>query len=75
MARGEGLRFVHTMTTAEQEMCETVRGLFDTPSEKLKPQYNEAILFLQYCKLVRYSDESAEQWIGKLRTSLSIERK
>ena len=32
----EGLQFIHTLTTAEQEIWETVKGLFDKLNEKFK---------------------------------------
>ena len=34
---------------------------------KFTPQHDEAILSLQYCKLLRHTDGSAEEWIGRLR--------
>ena len=51
----------------EQETCETVKGLFNTLTDTFKLQHNEMISSLQYCKLVRHLDESAEQWTGRLR--------
>ena len=51
----------------EQEICETVKGLFSTLGEKVKLQYFEATLSLQCCKLVRYSNEWAEECMGRPR--------
>ena len=34
---------------------------------KLKPKYNEIVSSLQCRKLVRHSDESVEEWMGRLR--------
>ena len=52
---------MNTLATMEQEACENGRGLFDTLGEKLKPEHNEMIFSLQYCKLVRHSGRSAEE--------------
>ena len=48
----EGLRFVQTLTDNEQEKFKVSSDLF-TLSEKFKPQHNETILSLQYCKLIK----------------------
>ena len=42
-------------------------GLFEVKSEKFKPQCNETILSLQYCKLIRQQSEQAEELVGYLR--------
>ena len=34
-------------------------------------QHNEMILLLQYHKLLRHSDETAEKWMGRLRGKAS----
>ena len=34
---------------------------------KFKPQHNERILSLQYCKLMREQIKNAKQWMGILR--------
>ena len=41
-------------------------GLFDTLSAKFQPQFNETIKLLQFRKLCRVEDESAEEWMGSL---------
>ena len=41
-----------------------MKCLFDTTSENLKPQHNETILALQYCKLVWHCNETAEECDG-----------
>ena len=38
--------------------------------EKFKPQYNETIKSLQFSKLIRQSNESVEEWMGRLRTAV-----
>ena len=50
-----------TLTEAEQEIHENIKGLFNTLSEKAKQQYNEILLSLQFCKLMRNADESTEE--------------
>ena len=34
------------------------------------PQYNETIKSLQFCKLIRQSNENVEEWMGRLRTAV-----
>ena len=41
-----GLQFTQTLTTLDQEACEIIKGLFDTPGEKIKPKHNEKKLLL-----------------------------
>ena len=41
-------------------------GLFDTLSAKFQPQFNEMMKLLQFRKLCRVEDESAEEWEGHL---------
>ena len=65
----EGLQLIATLTDEEQEACNNEKGLFDTFNRKFKPQYNETIKFLQFHKLIRQSNESAEEWMGRLRTA------
>ena len=47
------MQFIKTLTASGHELCENVKGLLNTLSEKFKPQHNETTLFLQYCKLTR----------------------
>ena len=42
-------------------------SLFDTPSNKFKPQYNETIKWLKFDKLVRQHNENVEEWMGRVR--------
>ena len=44
---------------AEQEIYNTVEGLFDTSNNKFYPQHSVTIKFLQYCKLSRQTSENA----------------
>ena len=50
----------------EKEMCNTLEGLFETLSNKFKPQYNETIKSLQFRKLYWYDEENVEEWMGRL---------
>ena len=46
-------------------------------SRKFKPQYNETILSLQYCKLTTEEKENTEEWMGHMRVkhmNVSIKR-
>ena len=66
----EDLQLTATLITQEeQEACNDEKGLFKTLNTKIKPQYNETIKYLQFSKLVRQSNESAEEWVGRLRTA------
>ena len=57
----KGLQYLETLTTAENETCNTFEGLFDTLTNTFKPQYNETIKSLQFRKLCRYEDENIEE--------------
>ena len=50
-------------------MCNTLEWLFQTLTNKFKPQFNETIKSLQFHKLSRQDGESAEEWLGRLRMS------
>ena len=56
----DDLQYLETLTTTEKETCNTLEGLFDTLTNKFKPQYNETIGSLQFRKLCRYEDENIE---------------
>ena len=47
--------------------CNTLDGLFETLNSKYKPQFNETIKSLQLRKLCRSDNQSAEEWMGRLR--------
>ena len=53
----EGLHFVQTLNYEEQETCDINACLFNVVNMKFKPQHNEMILLLQYCKLCREEAE------------------
>ena len=52
--------------TAQKETCNTLEGLFETVSNKFKPQYNETTKSLKFRKLYRYDDENVMEWMGRL---------
>ena len=52
--------------TVEKEMFNTLEGLFETLSNKFKPQYNETVKLLQFRRLYRYDDETVEKWMVRL---------
>ena len=64
-----GLHYLESLTEAEKQECDTLQGLFDTLSAKFKPQFNETIKSLQFRKLYRVKDESAEEWMGRLQVA------
>ena len=50
----------------EKEMSNTLEGLFETLSNKFKPQYNETIKSLQFRKLYQYDERNVEEWMRRL---------
>ena len=62
----EGLQFIQTLTNAEIEACKSITGLFNIKIN-LKLQHNEMIWSLQYCKLHRKENGSAQGWIGRFQ--------
>ena len=47
-----------------------IKGLFDMVVRKFKLQCNKTIKSFQFCKLIRQSNEIAEEWLGRLRTTV-----
>ena len=62
----KGLQYLKPLTTTEKEACNMLEGLFNTLTNKLKSQYNEAIKSIQFRKLHRYEDENVQELIGRL---------
>ena len=62
----KGLQYLETVMTVEEEMCNTLEGLFETLSNKFKPQYNKIIRLLQFRKLYQHDEENVEEWMGRL---------
>ena len=54
----EGLQFMQTLNIAVKEACKSAMWLFKVLKENIRPQHNEIILSLQYCKLQRKENES-----------------
>ena len=57
----KGLQYLETLMTVEKETCNTLEGLFETLSNKFKPQHNETINSLQFRRLYRYDEENVEE--------------
>ena len=62
----KGLHYIESLTEGEKQACNTLQGLLDTLAAKFWPQFNETIKSLQFRKLCRVEDESAEEWMGCL---------
>ena len=62
----KGLNYIESLTEAEKQVCSTLQGLFNTLSAKFQPQFIETTKSLQFGKLCRVEDESAEEWMGHL---------
>ena len=60
------MHYIESICEAEKWACDTLQGLFDTLSAKFWLQFNETIKLLQFRKLCRVEDESAEEWMGHL---------
>ena len=50
---------------------QSATGLFNVFKEKFRPQHNEMILSLQYCKLHRKKNESAQEWMGRIHIEVA----
>ena len=61
----KGLQFIESLT--HMEKSNTVEGLLEMLNNKFKPQFNETMKSLQFCKLSRQRAENAEEWMGRLR--------
>ena len=57
----KGLQFLETPTNEEKTTCSMLDGLFETLSNKFRPQLNETIKSLQFQKLYRKDGENAEE--------------
>ena len=51
---------MQTFNDTEQEKCRKSGGVFEALIENFKPQHNETILSLQYCKQASKQNETAE---------------
>ena len=57
----ERLQFIQTLTNVEKEACKITTGQFN--AKKIRPQHNEMILSLQYCKFHKEENESMQEWM------------
>ena len=62
----KGLHYIESITEAEKQACNTLQGLSDMLATKFQPQFNETIKLLQFRKLCRSENDSAEEWMGWL---------
>ena len=62
----KGLHYIESITEVEKQACNTLQGLFNTLATKFWLQFNETIKSLQFRKLCRSENESAEEWMGWL---------
>ena len=62
----KGLQHLETLTNTEKETCNTLEGLFETLSNKFKPQYHEMIKSIQFRKLYWHNEQNVEEWMGRL---------
>ena len=60
------LHYSESITEAEKQACNTPQGIFNTLATKLWPQFNVTIKLLQFRKLCKSENVSAEEWMGWL---------
>ena len=58
--------YIDTLKGRARNM-QNCRSLFEIFSVQFKPQLNKSILSLQYCKLIRLSDETVDKLVVRLR--------
>ena len=59
----KGLHYIETLTENKTDACSTLEGLVNTLAAKFKLQYNETVKSLQFRKLYRLENESADEWM------------
>ena len=64
----KGLKLIKTFTNEKKEKCRTTKGLFSVFSNKFKSWKNKIVISLQYHELHRKSNESDQEWMGRLWT-------
>ena len=57
----KGLQFIESLTEEEKDRCSTLEGLLKILTNKFRPQLNETIKSLQFCKLITQNRENAEE--------------
>ena len=68
----KGLHYIESITEAEKQACNTLQGLVKTLATKFWLQFNETIKLLQFRKLCRSDNESAEEWMGWLWMAAAV---
>ena len=64
----EGLQLNQMFTQEEKEKCTTAKDLLAMLCSNFKLRCNRIVLLLQYGRLQRKNNESAQKWMGRLRT-------
>ena len=67
----EGLLFIEAFTHKEKEKCKTKKVLISLLKNRLMTCHNYITLAVQYQKLHRKSNESAQEWKGRLETKVA----
>ena len=60
----KGLQVLEMLMNEEKTTCNTLEGLFETLSNKIRPQFNEMINSLQFQKLYRKDGEMQKSGWG-----------
>ena len=56
----ESLKFIQTLTEADEQSCQTITGLLKVLDGQIQAEHNDTIPSLQYYKLIKHNGESAE---------------
>ena len=65
----KGLHYIESLMGSKKEACNTLEGLVNTLADRFKLQYNETVKSLQFRKLYRLENESADEWMGRLHVA------
>ena len=65
----KSLQFLELLTNAEKDTCSALLDLFKILANMFRPQFNQMIKLLQFCKLWIKDGENAEEWMGRLQLS------
>ena len=64
---GEGLKFIQTSTKWSKKHAKLFMYYLISLAEKFRSQHNKSIQSLQYHKLRRQTEETVEEWMGRLK--------
>ena len=67
----KGLHYIETLMENKKETFSTLEGLVNILADKFMQQHNETINSLQFRKLGRLENESADEWMGRLHVAVS----